>query len=142
MEQPAPLPRHALPGAADVPERPVWFVFSDFAPTEGRARIVERSDAWRKVGALQQLAIFWLLAPVAFFIPPHIPWVLLLLGIGAMRAWNRLHERRTVYELHGVCPKCGTEQDFSELGRMREPVHTVQCASCRWELRVSLRPPP
>lgn len=132
---------HLLPGAESVAERPVWLHFSDALPTEARARIVERTDRWRKVGALQQLALWTLLAPLLFLIPPHLPWVLVALTIGAVRAWGRLGERSTLYQLHGRCPKCGTEQDFAELGRMRHPHHTVNCANCRWDLRVTTFPP-
>lgn len=132
---------HALAGAEGVPERTVWLSFSDAEPTEARARIAERSDRWRKAGALRQLALWGLLAPLLFLIPPHLPWVLVALGIGAVRAWGRLNERATLLELRGRCPKCGTEQSFAELGRMKLPVHTVNCAHCRWDLRVSFRPP-
>lgn len=79
----------------------------------------------------------WLLAPVVFWIPPHIPWVLLVLVVGAVRAFNRFREHRTLVSLRGACPKCGTEQEFRETGRMRQP-HLVHCANCRWELAVDV----
>jgi hypothetical protein len=124
-------------GAAE--ERPVWLTYPGPEVTEARAVIIERSPQWRKTGALKQLAV-WLLIPIVVFIPPHFPWPLLLLAVGGMRAWGRWNEERTLVSLHGVCPKCGTEQDFTETGRMKRP-HTVNCRSCRWELRVELRPP-
>ena len=98
-----------------------------------RARVIERSGHWRRMSALKELA-WWLLAPAVFFIPPHIPWVLVVLLLGGLRAWGRLREHRTLLSLHGPCPRCGTEQDFTELGRMRTP-HMVQCANCRWSLQ-------
>jgi hypothetical protein len=122
---------------AAVPERPVVFSFSGQQST-GSARILERSDAWRRASAMRELLI-WLLVPVVFFIPPHIPWVLLVLGMGAFRAFGRMRERATILSIRGTCPKCGTEQEFAETGRMKYP-HTVTCASCRWELRVDVPP--
>jgi hypothetical protein len=98
--------------------------------------VIERSGRWRRTSALKELG-WWLLAPAVFFIPPHIPWVLLVLGMGAFRAWARLAEHRTLLWLHGPCPRCGTEQDFTELGRMRAP-HMVQCSNCRWSLQAEV----
>ena len=122
--------------AVQIPEVPARLVFAGGAWSEARARVIERTASWRRSSALAQLGL-WLLAPVVFWIPPHIPWVLLVLGVGAMRALNRFREHRTLVSLRGHCPKCGTEQEFRELGRMKNP-HTVHCAHCRWELRADV----
>jgi hypothetical protein len=119
-----------------VPEVPARLVFAGGEWSEARARVIERSAAWRRSAALMQLG-WWLLAPLVFWLPPHIPWVLLVLGIGAFRALNRFREYRTLVSLRGACPKCGTEQEFRELGRMKQP-HAVHCAACRWELHVQV----
>ncbi len=119
----------------NAPEVPARLSFSG-QTTEARARVLERTPRWRHTSALKELA-WWLLAPAVFFIPPHIPWVLLVLGLGAYRAFGRLREHRTLLWLHGPCPKCGTAQDFAELGRMREP-HMVQCAECRWTVQAEV----
>lgn len=104
--------------------------------TEARARLLERTPRWWRTSALKELA-WWMLAPVVFFIPPHLPWVLLVLGLGAFRAFGRLREHRTLLWLHGPCPRCGTVQEFAELGRLRDP-HMAQCASCRWSVRAEV----
>jgi hypothetical protein len=119
---------------AGVQEVDARLVFASGEWGPGRARVIERSPAWRRSSALVQLSL-WLLIPVVFFIPPHIPWVLLLFFLGAYRAFNRFREHRTLVSLHGTCPKCGTEQDFPELGRMRHP-HVVRCRNCQWDLRL------
>ncbi|HEX2207977.1 MAG TPA: hypothetical protein VHG93_09880 [Longimicrobium sp.] len=119
-----------------IPEVPARLVFAGGEWTEARARVIERTAAWRRSSALTQL-LLWLLAPLVFWIPPHIPWVLGVLGLGAYRALNRFREYRTLVSLRGTCPKCGTEQEFRELGRMKNP-HAVHCAHCRWELRVDV----
>ena len=124
----------ALPPGS-IPEVAARFSFSG-TTTEGRARVIERSASWRRTSALREL-LWLLLAPVAFFIPPHIPWVLLVIGLGLIRAFNKAREYRTLVSLHGTCPKCGTEQDFTELGRMGNP-HKVQCSSCRWTLTAEV----
>jgi hypothetical protein len=119
-----------------VPEVPARIVFAGGEWRPARARVIERSPAWRRSAALMQLW-WWLLAPVVFWIPPHIPWVLAVLAIGAVRAMNRFREYRTLVSLRGTCPRCGTEQDFPEVGRMKQP-HNVHCAACRWELQVQV----
>jgi hypothetical protein len=119
-----------------VAEVPARLVFAGGEWSQARARVIERTAAWRRSSALTQLA-WWLLVPIVFWLPPHIPWVLLVLGIGAYRALNRYREFRTLVSLHGPCPKCGMEQEFHETGRMKQP-HTVHCAHCRWELRVDV----
>lgn len=119
-----------------VPEVPARLVFAGGAWSEARARVIERSAAWRRSSALIQLG-WWLLAPVVFWIPPHLPWVLAVLAVGAVRAMNRHREFRTLVSLRGPCPRCGTEQEFRETGRMRQP-HVVHCAHCRWELRADV----
>jgi len=122
--------------APEIAEVPARLVFAGGEWSEARARVIERTARWRRGSALAQLGL-WLLVPVVFWIPPHIPWVLLVLGVGAMRALNRFREHRTLVSLRGPCPKCGAEQEFRETGRMKQP-HTVHCASCRWELRVQV----
>ncbi|HEU4451486.1 MAG TPA: hypothetical protein VFR81_00460 [Longimicrobium sp.] len=124
-----------LPDPPVLPEVPARLHFGG-KTTEARAQVIERTARWRQVGAAKQL-LWWLLVPVAALIPPHIPWVLLVLGIGGYKAAVRLMEHRTLVALHGACPKCGTEQAFSELGRMRQP-HKVTCASCRWEIEAEV----
>ncbi|HET6229785.1 MAG TPA: hypothetical protein VFE05_06865 [Longimicrobiaceae bacterium] len=124
-------------GAAE--DRPVWLTYPGPEVTEAQARIIERTAQWRKAGALKYAAMC-LLSPLTFIVPPHIIWPPIVFIVGAMLAWARWTEERTLVSLHGVCPKCGTEQDFTETGRMKRP-HTVNCRNCRWELRVELRPP-
>ncbi|HYW08571.1 MAG TPA: hypothetical protein VE913_16545 [Longimicrobium sp.] len=120
---------------ASIPEVAARFSFSG-ETTEGRARVIERSASWRRTSALREL-LWLLLAPAAFLIPPHIPWVILVIGFGLFRAFNRAREYRTLVALQGACPKCGAQQEFAELGRMRNP-HKVQCSSCRWTLTAEV----
>lgn len=123
-------------GRTDVAEVDARLVFAGGEAAPARARVIERSPAWRRSSALMQLG-WWLLIPIVFWIPPHVPWVLLVLGIGGYRAIERFREARTLVSLHGACPRCGTEQEFTETGRMKHP-HRVHCAHCRWELTAQV----
>jgi hypothetical protein len=128
MSVPAPHP--------EVPEVAARLVFSGQAGP-ARARVIERSPAWRRTSAFREL-LWLLLLPLAALVPPHAPWIVVLIAFASYRAFNRMRERRTLVSLRGTCPKCGTEQEFSEIGRMKEPDHTVNCAGCRWDLRVEV----
>src|SRR3954462_5833151 len=119
-----------------VPEVPARLVFMGGAATEARARVVERSKAWRRSQAIRDLALL-LLIPVVVFIPPHFPWPIVVLCVSLFRAFNHLREHRTLLSLRGPCPKCGADQEYKELGRMGNP-HKVTCASCRWDLFVDV----
>jgi hypothetical protein len=121
---------------ARVPEVPARLVFMGGQSSQAQARVIERSAAWRRSQAIKDLLLL-VLAPAVFFIPPHVPWVVLVVGVSLVRAFNHVREHRTLLSLHGACPKCGTEQEFSELGRMGSP-HKVTCASCKWDSYVEV----
>jgi hypothetical protein len=119
-----------------IPEVPARLVFMGGQSSEARARVLARSAAWRRSQAIKDLLLL-LLVPFVFFIPPHIPWVLLVIGLAFFRAFNHNRENATLLSLHGPCPKCGTVQDFTELGRMGSP-HKVTCANCKWDSYVEV----
>lgn len=122
--------------AQAVPEVPARLVFMGGKASEARARVVERSKAWRRSQMMKDLALL-LLIPVVIFIPPHFPWPIVVAAVALLRAFNHSREHRTLLSLRGPCPKCGTDQEYGDLGRMGNP-HKVHCASCRWELYVDV----
>jgi hypothetical protein len=117
---------------AAVPEVPARISFMGGAASVARARVLERSAAWRRSQTFKDLALL-LLAPVVALVPPHFPWPPVVVGVSLMRAFNHNREQRTLLWLSGPCPKCGEEQEYRELGRMSTP-HHVTCAHCRWDL--------
>jgi hypothetical protein len=121
---------------SNIPEVPARIVFMGGQSSEGRARVLERSAHWRRRQVMKDLALL-LLIPIVVFIPPHFPWPIVVLAVAFIRAFGHMREYRTLLSLHGSCPKCGTEQDFTELGRMGNP-HKVTCANCRWDLFVEV----
>jgi hypothetical protein len=119
-----------------VPEVPARIVFMGGKATEGRARVLGRSDSWRRWRVARDLGLV-VLSPVAFVVPPHIIWPPIVATVGLVLAYIHANERRTLLSLRGPCPKCGTEQEFRELGRMTNP-HKVTCAHCRWDVFVEV----
>lgn len=93
--------------------------------------VVPRSRRWRMLGAARTMGIALVLTPVAALVPPHAPWALGVLGVGAILARRRWQERYTVVGVEGVCPKCGADLEVG-VGRLRDP-HPLPCESCHHE---------
>lgn len=93
--------------------------------------VIPRSRRWRMLGAARTMGIALLLTPVAALVPPHAPWALGVLGVGAILARRRWQERYTVVGVEGACPKCGAELEVGR-GRLRTP-HPLPCESCHHE---------
>jgi hypothetical protein len=116
---------------ASVPEVPGRLVFMGGESSQVSARVVERSAAWRRSQVIKDLLLL-LLIPIVVWIPPHFPWPIVVLAVVFIRAFGHVREHRTLLSLRGPCPKCGAEQNFTELGRMGNP-HKVTCAECKWD---------
>lgn len=104
------------------------------SPRPARARIRVRSRSWRLGGALRRLAGGAVLAPFAAIVPPHAPWAIGALGVGALLARRRWHERFTLAGVEGSCPRCGAELS-ARGGRLRAP-HPLTCDGCRHGLQL------
>jgi hypothetical protein len=124
------------PEINQIPEVPARLAFMGGQTSEGWARVLERTAAWRRSQIIRDLLLL-LLIPVVVFIPPHIPWPLVVIVVVVIRVSGHVREYRTLKSLRGPCPKCGADQQYKELGRMGNP-HKVQCASCRWDLYVEI----
>ena len=76
------------------------------------------------------------LALLVALIPPHAPW---LLGVLAVGAWRARAEWRGEYELHaftGACPRCDAELKLDE--RYVTPPLVVHCDTCHSQPMLTL----
>jgi len=96
------------------------------APVE--MSVLRRASSWRVGGAVRTLVVFVVAAPLAALVPPHAPWAIGALGLGAILASRRLKERFTLVSVRGACPKCA-EPLVVKAGRLRSP-HPVSCDAC------------
>ena len=112
---------------------------SGHAPTPARAELTHRSDRTRLTGALVALIGCWALAPLVFFIPPHIPWVLIALGAGIYLGRRQWRGAYVVRRLEGECPRCHAALQVTPGARIGLP-HRMDCFSCHHEPLVELRP--
>jgi hypothetical protein len=74
------------------------------------------------------LALFMVISLFAAMVPPHAPWMIGALALGAILARRRWTERFTLEHIQGACPKCG-EPLAVKRGRLRVP-HSVTCEAC------------
>jgi hypothetical protein len=93
-----------------------------------------RPLAWRAGGAARTFAIFLVIAPFAGLVPPHAPWAIGALAVGAILARRRWIERVTLERAEGSCPKCDAPLAV-KAGRLRRP-HPVACESCHHQIAL------
>jgi hypothetical protein len=107
------------------------------SPTVAAPLTVRFDRARRLRRALAALLGFWGAMVVSVFIPiAHFVLVPSLFLAGIYQFVRRLKVGEQVRGVHGVCPDCGTEQDF-ELGTRLAPPQAIQCRGCRRGLTLS-----
>jgi hypothetical protein len=110
---------------------PVTLTIFGASPVAAVAVVRRRSLASRLGRAGLGLAIAWLLAFPAIFLPVlHFVLVPGLVVGGVVLAAQRLREDRTLARVEGRCPRCGASVDATPGGRFRLP-RSVQCIHCR-----------
>lgn len=90
--------------------------------------VTPRPRAQRATRALLYTGFALLLAPLAAVVPPHVPWAIAVLGLGA---WRARGEWRGEYELRafeGACPRCGEKLKLD--ARYVTLPLAVPCYSC------------
>lgn len=98
------------------------------ASRDALLRVTPRPRAQRATRALVYTGFALLLAPLAALIPPHVPWAIVVLALGA---WRAHREWLGEYELHvfeGECPRCGEKLKLDE--RYVTLPHVVPCYAC------------
>ena len=78
-----------------------------------------------------------IVAALVALIPPHAPWAVAALGIGATITRRRWLERHTVRSMSGDCPRCATPLSVDRPTRLRHP-HAISCETCHHEPLLTL----
>ncbi|MEN8376242.1 MAG: hypothetical protein ABFS34_12405 [Gemmatimonadota bacterium] len=104
-------------------------------PSAARAVIANRSVGWRWSRALVTGLGAIGAAALGALIPPHVPWVAVILSLGGVLAVRRLLEERTLLGLDGNCPRCSAVQALGRPTRLRVP-HRLHCPSCGHRLEL------
>lgn len=106
------------------------------APTDGTLEVTPRPMSRRTMRAALTAGATLVGAVGAGIIPPHVPWALGVLGLGA---WRTRAEWRGEYELHrfdGTCPRCGNALELKE--KYVTPPLAVPCYSCHAQPQLTL----
>ncbi|HWV57994.1 MAG TPA: hypothetical protein VNZ57_11120 [Longimicrobiales bacterium] len=111
------------------PELQVRLALFGYPPTAARLIAHRRSKTACRGTALLILIGSWIVAPLTFFIPPHLEWPIAILLGGAYlarRAWTR---DLVVVEFSGTCVKCRANIGIRAGATLAIP-HTLTCARC------------
>jgi hypothetical protein len=107
-----------------------------FPSTPAVLSVRPRTASWRAGGAAARMGGCTALAGVVGLVPPHAPWLISSLVVGAVLARRRWTERYTLESFEGVCPKCA-EALRVKPGRLRLP-HPAPCEGCHHESSISI----
>ena len=105
--------------------------------TGARLTVEPRSRGTRTTRAAVILATTLVLAPVAFLVPPHFLWPLVVLAAGAYLAYRAWTGEYIVHAFEGACPRCGEPLAIEPGTRVRGR-QRVECYGCHREPELVL----
>ena len=91
-----------------------------------------RAPRTRATRAALALAGCWLLAPIVFLLPPHLPWAIAAVLAGLYFSYRQWTGEYQVHRFEGSCPRCGAELPLPPGSRIRLP-HPMVCYQCHHE---------
>jgi hypothetical protein len=107
-------------------DRPVKTVSAYERTGTGVVPVREWSEDDRTKRAMKRLAICWIGAIPAAALPPHIPWILLMLLAGPILAMLAWRSKGTIQHCEVDCPDCGKKVPVEE-----QPASWPVGARCR-----------
>lgn len=99
------------------------------APAAASIRVEHQPRRKRLARALLTLLGCWLLIPLVFFIPPHLPWVATAFALGPYLAWRYWKGVFVVDAFEGSCPSCGGPVALNS-GRRIDSPEWLTCYGC------------
>lgn len=118
-----------------------WVRLRGHEPVPAQVDLVRRTRRTRVTNTLLTLLASWVLAPILFLLPPHIPWAAGALLVGAYLAYRQWIGEYEVHAFSGACPRCGTALPIKPGSRIRLP-HHVNCYHCHHEPTLVVDVPP
>jgi hypothetical protein len=111
-----------------------------FASTPVELEVLYRPRQQRMTSALVALTGFWLLMPLVFFVPPHLPWAL---GAFAAGIYFGVANWRGVYVVRSMaarCPKCAEPMALAAGTRFKPP-KAMTCDACKFTSELDVEAP-
>lgn len=106
-------------------------------PRDAEIAVEPRPRQTRIARSAGALVGFLILAPVVFFIPPHIPWVLLAVGAGLYFGRREWVGEYVVHAFSGQCPRCDAELSIQPGAKVRFPLE-LDCYKCHHQPVVEI----
>jgi hypothetical protein len=118
---------------------PVRLALPGHAPVPARVEVSMRSGRTRLIRASLALLVCWGSIPLVFFIPPHLPWVLLAFAAGIYFAQAQGRGRLVAHDFAGACPRCGNALTLAPGTRINLP-QAMTCYHCHHQPRLEIDP--
>lgn len=98
-------------------------------PKPATIQIEKRPRQSRMTKSILSLLGFLILAPIVFFIPPHIPWAVLAVCAGFYLAYRQWTGEYIVHQFSGECPRCGNNLEIKPGTKIKLPLE-MDCYEC------------
>jgi len=110
------------------------------SPSPAVVDVTTASPGQRFARAARSAAVLWAFAVGFVFVPGlHFVLVPTFLILGLVAGLRQLRATEVVARVHGTCPRCGREQDFTAGNRLA-PTWTLDCHLCHNTLTLTLEP--
>ena len=107
-------------------------------PSHAEVSVARLTPGQRLTRGFRGAGTFWAIAGACIFIPGlHFVLVPGFLLIGIVTGVMRVRDAETVVRVHGVCPRCKFEQDFTA-GNRFAPTWRLDCRACHNHLELAL----
>jgi len=123
-----------------MPQRPASLTIFGASPSPAVVTATTTSPGQRFVRAARSAAVLWAFAVGFVFVPGlHFVLVPTFLILGLVAGLRQLRATEVVAGVHGTCPRCGREQDFTAGNRLA-PTWRLDCPACHNTLTLTLEP--
>ena len=107
-------------------------------PSHAEVSVARLTPGQRLTRGFRGAGTFWAIAGACIFIPGlHFVLVPGFLLVGIVTGVMRVRDAETVVRVHGVCPRCKFEQDFTA-GNRFAPTWRLDCRACHNHLELAL----
>ena len=107
-------------------------------PSHAEVSVARLTPGQRLTRGFRGAGTFWAIAGACIFIPGlHFVLVPSFFLIGIVTGAMRVRDAETVVRVHGVCPRCKFEQDFTA-GNRFAPTWRLDCRACHNHLELAL----
>jgi len=116
-----------------------WIRLRGHEALAATAELIYQNPRTRMTRATLILLGCWIIAPIAFIVPPHIPWAVLAFGGGLYLAVRQWRGEYLVNAFSGECPRCHAALRLAPGTKIRLP-YAIDCFQCHHEPVLEIGP--